>query len=155
MAVQTTYSERQRRGIAGSRSNMVPFTVVTRIIESAGGVGYPVAVSQGTNENGCIVGGTAAGFVGITLRDNTIINSASPDVYPRYTNVNILTRGEIFITAPTGGVTPADPVTFDSSTGVVGKTAADGTHLAIAGARWKASYAAGDLACLELGIQRS
>lgn len=154
MAIQTTYTETIRRAVPGMLGTMVPRTVISRAIQDVGGVGWPFGVSQGTTEGSCIVGGTLAAFLGITVLDHTVVNPAAADAYPRYAEVAVLTRGEVFALAPTGGVVTGDAVTFNTTTGALGKTA-DGTNLAIPGARWKFTAAAGALAIVELGIQRS
>ena len=151
MAIQTSYTERQRRGVHGMINNMVDRNVVTRVIESVGGVGSGIAVSQGANEDGCIVGGTAVGFVGITVKDVTINNPTAPDVYPAKTNVGVLTKGELFITAPATIVT-GDPVYFVPGTGALTNVSAG--NILIAGARWKFGVASGALGIVQLGIQR-
>lgn len=154
MATQTVYKERMDRGRHGMINNMVQHNVVTRSIESVGGIGAGVAACQGNNEQGATVGGILADFVGISVRDVTIINAAAPDVYPRYTNFNVLTFGELFITAPAGGVVAGDPVYFNATTGALLKAAGAGIEGPIVGARWKFDTAAGALAIVQLGVQR-
>jgi len=153
-SIQPTYTERQRAGVHGMVNRMVQYNIVSRSVESAAGVAVGVGVSQGSIEPGCIVGGaTLAPFLGITVRDPTIVNAVAPDAYKQYDEAAILTEGELFITCPAGNVLTGDPVTFNVTTGVLGKTA-DASNLAIPGARWKFAATAGALAIVQLGIQR-
>ena len=153
-SIQPTYAERQRAGVHGMVNRMVQYNMVSRSVETAAGVAVGVGVSQGSLEPGCIVGGaTLAPFIGITVRDPTIVNAVAPDAYKQYDEAAVLTEGEIFITAPAGGVVTGDAVTFNVTTGALGKTA-DASNLAIPGARWKFTQAAAALAIVQLGIQR-
>ena len=62
--VQTTYIRYlfpAQNGMLASEHN---FAADTRIVETAAGIGFGLAVSQGVNDDGCIIGGSA--YVGVT-----------------------------------------------------------------------------------------
>ncbi len=88
--VQSTYTRYQSNAMNGMLADMVNFAADTRIIETAAGIGFGLAVSQGTlSDDGCIIGGTA--FVGITMRDVTLPRSEqlTLDTFARYDNAGI------------------------------------------------------------------
>lgn len=104
--VQTTYRPQLAAAVAGMIADEASAEVGTRQVETAAGIGFGVAVSQGVNDKGCIVGGTA--FIGITVRDVAqdripidplSSTEAAADVYPQYSNAAILSRGDIWVVA--------------------------------------------------------
>jgi hypothetical protein len=135
-------------------NRQVEYNIVSRAVEGAAGAGVGIAVSQGVGEPGCVIGGTLVGMLGITVRDPTIVNSVAPDAYKQYDEAAILTLGEIFITAPAGGVVTGDPVWFSAGTGALAKATGGDNVGPVVGARWKFTQAAGALAIVQLGIQR-
>jgi hypothetical protein len=148
--VQSTYTELQPIAHAGMLASS-DHSVDTRICETAAGIGFGVAVSQGAADAGAVIGGaSAAVFVGITVQDMSIENDPSnSDEYPRYSNMGVMTRGEIWVV--TGGiVTAGADVTFASTTGVLSSAATSASQFAIAGARWMTSAASGALAKVRL-----
>ena len=152
MPTQTTFNEQMRQGLPGFVNRMVDYNAVTRTAENT-----PIpparAVSQSTtSDGGAVLGGTIVGFLGITIADPTIVatDPAVPDTYPRYTNIGILTKGEIFAQA-TVPVTAGDPVHFGAADGVLTNTGGIGP---VVGARWKHTRLANELNAISLGIQR-
>ena len=151
MPVQTTFNETMRQGVPGMVNRMVDYNAVTRNCATAAGMLPARAVSQGATDIDAVIGGTLVGFLGITILDPTIVNLAAPDTYPQYSNVGILTKGEIFAAAVVA-VTAGDPVHFVAADGTLTNTGAIGP---IPGARWKYTRATpGDLNVVQLGIQR-
>lgn len=146
--VQSTYSENISRALPGMPAD-ADYSADTRIVETEAGIGFGVAVSQGTNDNGALIGAAAAAdFVGVSIRDKTVPDGT--DSYADGANIGVMTRGDIWIT--TGGdVVAGDDVTFVATTGVLSSAAASGSQFAITGARWMTSAASGALALLRLG----
>jgi hypothetical protein len=110
--------------------------VGTRICETAAGITFGKAVSQGARPKGCILGG--ANFVGVTVRDITLsLVSPDPlatvdnplDTYGQWTNVAVITRGHIWV-KPQGLIVANDPLYYDASNGRFGNSA---TGLAASG----------------------
>lgn len=123
------YRTTQRPGLVGMIADMSGSHVATRICETAAGIPFGVAVSQGTADKGVVIGGSA--FVGISVRDITQIghpidplNSGWGDVdkYPQYMNMGVMTRGHIWVMAK-GIVAPGDPLYYEATGGTFGKDA--------------------------------
>lgn len=121
--------------------------------ETVAGLAFGIAISQGSvSDKGVIIGGTSAGFRGITMRDVTLEN-AQLDKYAQHQNVGVLTRGKIWC-LPSHAVAPGDAVYFVGATGVL--TNQSGGNQVVNGARWVTTAVADALAVVELsGFQRS
>lgn len=143
--VQSTYSENMAIAFPGMPAD-ADHSIDTRICETAAGIGFGVAVSQGSADKGALIGGaSAAVFVGVTVKDITVID----DEYAQYDNMGVMYRGTIWVTVG-GDVTDGGDVTFASTTGVLSSAATSGTQFAIAGARWMTTASSGGLAKLRL-----
>ncbi len=121
--VQPNYTSVMRPGFAGTIIDMVDYSTITRLCETAAGIGFGVAVSQGTGDKGAIVGGSS--FVGLTVRDITLtgtpvdMQSSTPipvDTYGRYANMGIMTRGHMLVNV-FGNVVAGGLVYYDATTG--------------------------------------
>jgi hypothetical protein len=115
-------------GLVGMASDGLNHADDTKVVETAAGIGFGLAVGQGTKEDGCIVGGPVAGFIGLTMRDITLVRSpidplsntlAPIDVYPQYANAAIRQRGHMWVLA-TSTVNPGDPLYYNTTTGALG-----------------------------------
>jgi hypothetical protein len=118
-------------GQNGMLASEVNFVADTRIVETAAGIGFGLAVSQGVNDKGCIIGG--ANFVGITRADPTLPQAAGLtviDTYAQNDNAGILKEGDIWVNCY-ASVNPTTAVTFSATTGQLGLA---GTT--ITNARW-------------------
>jgi len=101
-------------------ADMVNWDADTRIVETAAGIGFGLAVSQGTNDDGCVIGGSAP--VGVTRADQTLPQAAGTtvDKYAQYDNAGVLTKGDIWVFAY-ASVSPATAsVVFEAATGKFG-----------------------------------
>jgi hypothetical protein len=150
---QATFAEQMREGIPGMINRQVDYNAITKSAEG-GTIPCCRAVSQSlASDIGCVIGGTAAGFVGITILDPTNVypvGTSIPDGgYAQYFNVGVLTKGEMFAICAAATLA-GDPLSF---------TAVDGTLLntggiVVAGGRWKYARTGGALNVVQLGIQR-
>lgn len=148
--VQSTYVENQPIAQAGMPASG-DYSADTRNCETAAGIAFGVAVSQGSDDNGAVIGGaSAAVFVGVTLSDMSVPNDGGADGYNQYDSMGVMTRGRIWVTVG-GNVTDGADVTFASTTGVLSSETAGGSQFAIAGARWMTTASSGGLALLHLG----
>jgi hypothetical protein len=104
--VQTGYRPFIAPGLVGMPADGTPHSDMSRTVETAGGIGFGLAVSQGTQDLGCILGGSS--FVGVTVRDITVnqvsidpLNTTRPavDVYPQWDTAAVRTRGNIWVLA--------------------------------------------------------
>lgn len=153
MPIQTTFSETIRAGIPGMVNRMVDYNAISRNCATAAGIPYARAVSQGTADTDAVIGGTAGGFLGITILDPTLVNPSNSTlgdcVYAQYAEMGILTKGEMFATTVVG-TTAGDPLSFVAVDGTLTNTGG----VVVAGGRWKYTRLAGELNVVQLGIQR-
>lgn len=130
VVVQRTYRPQIAPALPGLISDETPSAVQTRVVETAAGIGFGLAVSAGTlSDKGAILGGAA--FIGISVRDITQVPGVpydpladvgpAADIYPQYANISVMTRGHIWVVAHGGGdagVKAHDPLFFDATTGI-------------------------------------
>ena len=123
--VQTTYTENAPIGILGTKVNGEEYNAITRVAEAAIPFGRPVM--RGAADQGCLVASaalTAASFLGICLRDISVVYSSAGG-YPIRSNVAILTTGTIWGVVGEA-VLPGEAVLYDTATGKYMKTAGAG-----------------------------
>jgi hypothetical protein len=126
--VQTSYRPQIRPGVVGMIASETGWEASTRICETAGGIGFGLAVSQGTlSDKGVVLGGS--NFMGISIRDvaldrlpidplaadNTLI---AADTYGQYMDMGVLSRGDIWVQcfgAGSGGVKAGDALYYDAN----------------------------------------
>lgn len=148
-AVQTTYSATMQPAVEGQLGSMLDDDdVETRICETAAGIAFGRAVSEGANAKGAVLGG-ATKFIGITVRSVTeipIYPNVTYDAYPQYANMSVINEGDIWVRA-VAAVTHGSPATYSSSTGQLNPASAG---VAIPNSRYLTSAGAGALALLRL-----
>ncbi len=146
-AVQSTYIRYLTVAQVGMLASEINWSADTRIAETAAGIGFGLAVSQGTNDKGCILGGSA--FVGVTRADPTLPQAAgltTVDKYAQYDNVGVLVTGDLWV-VPDNAVVAGEAVYYSTTTGHLGHSG--GT--VIEDARWMTTAAAGALAVVRIG----
>lgn len=144
MAVQTTYASRLSNGHVGEIADLGESDVISRLVETSAGIGWGLAVIQGTADDQCNIG--AAGvFLGITVRDPSVPPGNS-DKYIQNDTAAILREGVIWVTA--GEAVSAGDAVYRTAAGALNKTASGNTL--VAGARWETSAGSGALAKLRL-----
>lgn len=131
MVTQTTYLERMAPLPPGSKAG-TDHDIETGICETVSpGIPFGRAVSRGTlSDQGTIIGGAAATFKGISLRDATL-DPRNNDAYLPPNNMGIVRRGFVWC-EPTEAVADGDPVFFNATTGTLNKS----TGVRIIGAEW-------------------
>lgn len=147
-AVQTSYPTTLRPAVAGMKADMTPEVTISRIVENASGIGFGLAVTQGTGDRQVRLGGTA--FVGVTLMDQAVVHltqQANPDFYPDKDTAVIMQKGTIWVVATTA-VTAQAPAYFVPATGAI--TGDPTGNTAIPNAVFETSAAQGALAVLKL-----
>lgn len=141
--VQSSYPDNIRTAVAGMRANMEPATLISRNVETSAGIGFGLAVMQGTEDMGCVIGDGSA-VLGVTVRERSV-DPNDPDEFAENDSARIMTSGCVYVT--TGGVVNAgDPVHALTA----GEFAASGGTY-IENARWDTSAGDGELAILRLG----
>lgn len=150
MAVQTTYNATQAAAVAGAPATMQPAIDISRNVENAEGIGFGVAVGQGTTPKGVVpFSSTANKFVGITLLDRSAAGTAgNPDSFPQRASARIRRKGDVWVVAAVA-VAAGDPV-YLTSAGAFTNVSTSNTL--VAGARFDTSTSAnGQLAVVYLG----
>lgn len=140
MAVQTSYQENIAKGYEGQVANETDFDIDTKKVETVAGIAFGRAVSRGTDDKGCVLGG--ADFIGVTVRDQTQ-PVQNDDKYTQYDLAGILRKGDIWL-KPSEGVTDGAQVYYDTTTGRFGVSG--GGKTAIVGAVWQTTADADTLA---------
>lgn len=153
MTTQTAYNERMAPPppgtIAGQMDNA---RTVTGICETASpGIPFGRAVSQGSlSDEGAILGGTLAGFKGVSVRDVTLrgdVATADLDNYQAPNSMSILESGDIWV-EPAEAVTAHAQAYFVAATGIW--TDNSSGALLVPGAFFKTSCGVGGRAILSL-----
>ncbi len=136
----------------GTRASEHRWNVDTRICQDdsgppATGVGFGLAVQQGTDSDRAAEFGGSGTFVGITVANPTQITQTFTDAYSDGDNMPVATDGDWYVTAE-AVVTANEAVYYNPATGVLGHSG--GTI--ILGAKWMTSTTgASQLAVVRLG----
>jgi hypothetical protein len=150
---QSTFPSTIREGLPGMINRMVDYNAISRSCDTAAGIPAARAVSQGTWDGGCVLGGTANGFLGLSILDPTLIvpiGVSTPETYQQFNEIGILTKGEMFACCVVACVA-GDPLSFVAADGTLTNTGA----VVVPGGRWKYTRSTpGDLNVVQLGIQR-
>jgi len=109
MAVQDTYSESIRPAVPGQLVDMSPKTLISRTVEDANGIGFGLPAFQGVQDKGIKNTGTAAQFVGITVRERSL--QAEANGFKQYDSARLITEGPVWVSTP-GAVAAGSPVTL-------------------------------------------
>lgn len=151
---QTTYTSAPAIGLPGQIANEEIKNIISKQVETAAGIGFgqPAARSAtSADENSCRLMASGATFLGIAVLNRAVAaNASEPDEYQQYSTAALMTQGTIFVTAG-GTVVPGDDVTWNTSTGEYSTASADGTNLAIPGARFETNGGDGDIVIISLG----
>lgn len=151
MAVQSTYSDNMAVAYNGMIANQEPNVLISRTVESSGGIGFGVPVIQGTADNECDeVSASTDTIVGITVRDQSV----SDDTFAQYDSALLMRKGVLWVTVTdAGGVDAGDPVwvTVSGATFANADAGSDGSIL-INDARWESTADNGALAKIRFDL---
>jgi hypothetical protein len=142
MAIQTTYDTGLSAPTPGSIGGS-DFNSKTGICETVAGIGFGLAVGQGSADKGVVLG-VGTGFLGISIRDVAV--GAEVTKYPRYGNMGYISRGQIWVLAG-AAVGAGDAVHYDAATGAISNSGGN----TVPGARFVTSGANGARVLIELG----
>lgn len=149
-AIQTTYTENIAKAVPGHVADMRAAVMASRDVEPSGGIGFGVAVFQGTAAKQITTKAsgateTASAFVGITVRDRSVTTG---DAYSQRESARVMQQGAIWVTAAVQ-VAAGDPVCVTSAGAFSNVAGTNG--VTIAGARFDTSTTgAGQLAVVVL-----
>lgn len=146
MTVQTAYGF-IAPAVAGQIVDMYFNEIVSKLVETAAGLEFGVAVGRGTGDNQVVLAGT----YGISVRELTReMDKRGAGAVTKYVLGNaaaIMRKGHVWVKLDAGstlGVSPGDAVHYMPVTGVlVDSTTA--TSVAIPGATFEGTAAAGEL----------
>jgi len=147
-AVQSTYADNIGNAVAGNVADTTTHDARTYICEGADGIGFGVAVQQGTADDGAKIGIATGKFVGVSIKDPTLRPDAN-DKFEEGGHMAVLFRGTIWVKVE-DAVTVGGDVTAKTTTGALSSKAVTATQIKIDGARWMSKAAAGGLAKLQL-----
>ena len=150
MSAQTSYSLDQSIAYAGLIFAQSPHDIISRSVETAGGVDFGVAVSRGTNKNRqCVVG--ASDFIGISIRSLEREGAANTGEvkYREKETAGIMRNGYIWVICPSG-CNAGDKVKCSTSTGVIDAGDAGAGETQILGAVFDTTASAGELAVVRI-----
>ncbi len=154
---QSNYGTASALGLPGAIANEELANIISKTVETAAGIdfGQPAARSAtAANENNCRLMASGATFLGIAVLNRAVAaNETDPDNYGQYSQAALMTQGTIWVTAG-GTVAPGDDVTWNTSSGEYSTVAADGSNLAIPGARFETNGGDGDMVIISLGNRR-
>jgi hypothetical protein len=140
-AVQSTYSENLQAARAGLLAGDA-YDVESGIVETAAGIGFGLAVAQGTADKGRILADASEHFIGISVRDVTL--GAEVDTYPQYGNIGVVKRGLVWVSCASAAA--GGKVYFTANTGAIVYTGGE----LITGARFVTSTDGNGFALVEL-----
>ena len=144
--LQSNYLAQHARWVEGMVLDMEPSVVITRVVETAAGIGFGKVAQRGTADNQCKVSSASPKYLGITVLDNTQVG-ATADLYPQYANAAIMTKGVVVVQASVA-VAQGDPVYFIPATGVL--TNVSTSNQLIPNAAWETTTAGAGLAAVRL-----
>lgn len=142
MALQDTYGASQPRFVEGMIPDMrTPGQDVSRIVETADGIGFGKVAVQGTADRHIKASAASAAFIGITVMDTTQLQ----DSYLQYSTARVRTKGPVVVTASVA-VTAGQAAYFIPATGLLTNVATNNTQIG----KFETSATAGGLAVLNL-----
>lgn len=149
MSLQTSYPDNIRAALPGQKANTEPATIISRTVEDVAGIGFGVAVAQGSGDKGVSAFGSGdTAVLGVTVRQRSL-DANTPNVVPQYESAAVMTKGVIWVTCTTG-CTAGDSVFVHPTTGAFQDSNAN-SAVQIVGARWDTSAEAAAIAQLRLG----
>lgn len=157
LPLQTTYTSRMVAGVPGMIATERQRDVSSKLVENSNGIPFGRACGQGVADNGVVLGGALTAFVGISLKDATLVLPATMDsdyldIYPQGVNCGIMSMGDVWVLTG-GAVAVGGPVHYNATTGVLDDSGGSGP---IPGARWETKTTGAAIAIVHLsGAQRT
>jgi hypothetical protein len=116
MAMIDQYPKTMRPFIVGQVPNSRPKDVVTGIVADVAGIGFGKAVFRHASGDKAITQTQNSKFVGITVKDVTLVHSATADIdlYKKGENAGVVVEGPIVVLNGAANVAADDPVYLTS-----------------------------------------
>lgn len=131
-AVQTTYGNNLPVAYEGMPVNMEPSVRISRVVESAAGIGFGKVGVRGAADDQVRVSEASRAFEGITIADP----GQPQDSYAQYATAALMRKGVIWVSVAVT-VTKGEPAYYVPATGVITNVTTSNT--AIAGATFDSS----------------
>ena len=145
-AIQTTYGTTIAPAYEGMIANSEDQTILSKQVETAGGIGFGKVCVQGTADDQIRVSEASRAFRGITVQSH-IAGTVVSDAYVKGETVPVMEEGVVWVMASVA-VAVGDPVYYVPATGVLTNVATSNTQ--IANAMWDSSTSGAGLAKLRL-----
>jgi plastocyanin len=150
MPIQTAYSSTIAPSYEGMIANSEPHTVVSKLVESAAGIGFGKVVVQGAADDQVRVSEASRAFVGLSEASHNPEASPTADLYPQYANVPVMRKGVMWVMASVA-VSPGQAVYYVPASGVLTNVSNTGANTLIPNAVWDSSTTGAGLAKVRLG----
>ncbi|MFE1602096.1 structural cement protein Gp24 [Methylobacterium sp. ID0610] len=144
MPVQTTYSGRAAAAYEGMVAFEEPSLTISRIVETAAGIGFGKPAFQGTRDEGIAASGST--FRGVTLADRNVAPRNGGDLFAQGDTAPVMINGTVWVVV-SGAVAAGNPA-YLTAAGAFTASATNNTP--IPNARFDSSAASGGLARLRL-----
>lgn len=154
MAYNDTFLTDPAAGLVGMVADLGTAEIISRTVETAGGIAFGVPVVQGTDDRECDSDvSSATDILGITVRSQST-DPASADEYPVGDTAALLRKGVIWVTVTdAGGVAAGDPVWLKLADGTFSNADVGSSGgLKLAGCRWESTAANGALARMRVDL---
>lgn len=145
--IQTNYTSGIAPAYEGMIANSEDHTIISRQVETVGGVGFGKVVVQGTGDDQVRVAEAGRAYRGITEAAH-FHGGATADKYAQFETVPVIVYGVVWVLASVA-VASGQPVYFVPATGVLTNVASGNT--AIPNAIWDSSTTGPGLAKVRLG----
>lgn len=116
MAMIDQYPKTMRPWIVGQVPNSRPKDVISQIVADVAGIGFGKAVFRHSSGDKAITTTANSKFVGITVKDVTLVHSATADIdlYKKGENAGVVVEGPIVVLNGAAPVVADDPVYLTS-----------------------------------------
>jgi hypothetical protein len=101
-ALQTSYTQYMRPAIAGMIADTSPQEIVSKFVQTSGGMGFGVVACQGTADNQVVVSAATIAFIGVSVLDPTRAPVSIPTTINQYevgALASIMLRGTVWVLA--------------------------------------------------------
>lgn len=145
---QDTFGQYAVIGFHGQQNTDFPSWISSQHAEG-GNIGFGVAVSHGTGDHQAVIGGAAsADLIGVTVRTQAVENNAAGEsLYVEGRAMSVMEKGRMYVVVSDGSTRGAQ-VYVVPATGELVST--EGTNVALTGARFVRSVAAGEVSEIEI-----
>lgn len=148
MPIQTAYASRISPSYEGMIANSEPHDIISKLVETAAGIGFGKVVVQGAADDQVRVAEVGRAFRGISEASHAADINPNADLYPQYAIIPVIVKGVVWVVASVA-VAVGQPAYFVPATGVLTNVATANTL--IPNAIWESSTTGAGLAKLRLG----